>query len=87
MTKSARSTRHRAAGAVRVAKLLKIWRTKVLTETVGSVGEASRLSDGRVVVSCGTGSLELVEVQPEGKKRQSGSDWLNGQRLERVVLS
>lgn len=68
-------------------KLLKVWRTKVLTETVGSVGEASRLPDGRVAVRCGEGSLELVEVQPEGKKRQSGSDWLNGQRVDRVVLS
>jgi hypothetical protein len=28
-----------------------------------------------------------VEVQPEGKKRQSGIDWFNGQRLERIALS
>lgn len=27
------------------------------------------------------GSLELIEVQPEGKKRMSGRDWINGLRL------
>ncbi len=67
--------------------LFKIWRTKVLTETVASIGEARRLGDGRVVVGCQEGALELVEVQPEGKKRQSGADWWNGQRTDRVVLS
>ncbi len=68
-------------------KLLKIWRTKVMTESVGSSGEAVRLKDGRVAVACGEGSLELVEVQPEGKKRQSGADWFNGHRVDRVLLS
>lgn len=28
-----------------------------------------------------TGSLAIVEVQPEGKKRMSGRDWVNGMRL------
>jgi len=27
------------------------------------------------------GALELIEVQPEGKKRMSGRDWINGLRL------
>ncbi|HQF54789.1 MAG TPA: methionyl-tRNA formyltransferase [Fibrobacteria bacterium] len=68
-------------------RLLKIWRTRVMTESVGAAGEASRLPDGRVAVACGAGSLELVEVQPEGKKRQSGGDWFNGLRADLVVLS
>jgi methionyl-tRNA formyltransferase len=33
------------------------------------------------VVSCGTGALELVEVQLEGRKRIPASDFANGQRL------
>lgn len=66
-------------------KLLKIWRTKVATDSV-AIGEAVR-GGGRVLVGCGDGALELVEVQPEGKKRQSGADWFNGQHLDRVVLS
>jgi methionyl-tRNA formyltransferase len=33
------------------------------------------------VASCGTGALELVEVQLEGRKRIPASDFANGQRL------
>ena len=66
-------------------KLLKIWRTKVVTESVAN-GEAIR-REGRVLVGCADGALELVEVQPEGKKRQSGNDWFNGLRLDRIALS
>lgn len=29
------------------------------------------------------GSLQLIEVQPEGKKRMSGRDFINGMRLEK----
>ena len=66
-------------------RLLKIWRTRVLTETLPAAGEAVRL-EGRVLVGCGEGSLELLEVQPEGKKRQSGMDWFNGLRADRIAL-
>ncbi len=33
------------------------------------------------VVNCGAGALELVEVQMEGRRRMSGADFVNGQRL------
>jgi methionyl-tRNA formyltransferase len=32
-------------------------------------------------VACGTGALELLEVQLEGRKRMSAADFANGQRL------
>ena len=35
-----------------------------------------------VLVGTGEGTLELVEVQPEGKDRQPASAWANGARLE-----
>jgi len=66
-------------------KLLKVWRTKVATESV-VCGEAVR-REGRVLMGCSDGALELIEVQPEGKKRQSGIDWFNGLRLDRIALS
>jgi methionyl-tRNA formyltransferase len=66
-------------------RLLKIWRTKMVMESVAT-GEAVR-RDGRVLAGCGEGALELVEVQPEGKKRQSGIDWFNGLRVDRIALS
>lgn len=34
-----------------------------------------------LTVACGSGSLELWEVQPEGKKKMSGRDYANGARL------
>jgi methionyl-tRNA formyltransferase len=33
------------------------------------------------VVRCGTGALELIEVQLEGRKRMAAADFANGQRL------
>ncbi|MEY4390557.1 MAG: hypothetical protein RLZZ400_300 [Actinomycetota bacterium] len=33
---------------------------------------------GKVLVGCGTGSLELIEVQPSGKNRMSAADWIRG---------
>jgi methionyl-tRNA formyltransferase len=49
----------------------------------GTVLQASPL-----VVAFSTGALELVEVQPEGKKRMSGRDFANGARIrpgERLI--
>jgi methionyl-tRNA formyltransferase len=34
------------------------------------------------LIAFNEGSLALVEVQPEGKKRMSGRDWANGARLQ-----
>jgi methionyl-tRNA formyltransferase len=33
---------------------------------------------GRVVVGCGTGAIELIRVQPEGKGAMPAADWLRG---------
>jgi methionyl-tRNA formyltransferase len=35
----------------------------------------------RILVGCGIGSLELLEVKPEGKRAMPASDWLRGARL------
>ena len=42
--------------------------------------------DGRVLVGCSEGSLELLEVQPAGKPRMKATDWLRGQREIQVRL-
>lgn len=51
-----------------------------------------RIVNGRPILGLGGGSVELVEVQPAGKPRQSGKDWANGRRgaglrLERAEQS
>jgi methionyl-tRNA formyltransferase len=40
------------------------------------------LEEGCLAVGCGSGTaLQLLEVQPEGKKRMSALDFANGYRL------
>ena len=65
---------------------LHLWRTRV-SEGAAS-GPAGAIRDVRpLLVQCGAGSLELLEVQMEGRKRVPAADFANGQRLtENEVL-
>jgi methionyl-tRNA formyltransferase len=48
----------------------------------GNRGPGGRIVSLRpLVVACGSGELELVEVQMEGRKRMSAADFVNGQRV------
>jgi len=64
---------------------LHIWRSRVAGGAPSSVepsGAGGTLASIKPpVVSCGTGTLELVEVQLEGRKRIPAADFANGQRL------
>lgn len=63
--------------------LLKIYKT-ALAEICpeGQPGTAALVGKKRLVVACGDGrGLELLEVQPAGKKRMEVSAWLPGARL------
>ena len=61
---------------------VKVWRAGVCegvkAKTPGQVLDCS----GRLIVSCGEGSVELSEVQSEGKNRVSSLDWARGLRLK-----
>lgn len=58
---------------------LHIWRSHPWENGGGRPGCFASLKPPRVF--CGSGSLELVEVQLEGRKRISAADFVNGQRL------
>lgn len=72
---------------------LHVWKTKSPTRGSGAVGPRGYpdrptlelpgqfVSLKPPVVACGDGSLELLEVQLEGRKRISAADFANGQRL------
>ncbi len=61
--------------------MLHVWKARVSAEPcVGQPGSTVMLRPW--IVSCGDGSLELLEVQLEGRKRLSGADFVNGQRLQ-----
>ena len=66
-------------------KRLKIHRSRVLEETGAPAAPGTVLPrEGRFTVACGSGLLELLEVQPEGKGRMAGADFLRGHPLERL---
>ncbi len=55
---------------------LKVWSVRLVGETgSGTPGELDGLR-----VATGDGQLELIEVQPEGRARQSADAWRNGSR-------
>ncbi len=59
---------------------LHIWRSKIPdAHHPGAPGEL--VSRKPVLVACGSGALELLEVQMEGRKRIPAADFVNGQRL------
>ncbi|UFJ41985.1 methionyl-tRNA formyltransferase [Brevibacillus humidisoli] len=61
-------------------KIWKVWWVeKVSTDShVGQPGTIVERDRDGVVVACGTGSVKLIEIQPEGKKRMSMRDFLQG---------
>jgi methionyl-tRNA formyltransferase len=63
-----------------------LWRASVLPEATdpnSSPGTISQLAKDRLVVTCGKdSSLQLEELQLEGKRRLNVRDFLNGNRLE-----
>lgn len=52
-----------------------------LTEGQGAPGEILS-TDGRLIVATGGGALEILELQPAGKRRMLAADWLRGAPLE-----
>ena len=60
--------------------VLKIFKTAKTSETwEGELG-CVRTLKGHLFVRCGDGWLELLELQPVGKKRMTARDFLNGMR-------
>ena len=57
-----------------------IWRAAIADSPAAAPGSLT-VTGRRVFVACGSGSLELLELQPEGKKRMSVADFLNGARV------
>lgn len=57
---------------------LVIWRASAIDRT-GRPGEVLEAAGENLVVACGQGTaLQIIELQPEGKRRMSARDFLNG---------
>ena len=59
-------------------KRLKIYSTKIC-EKSGRAGTI--ISTKPLIVACGSGSVEIIELQPEGKKRMTSAAFLAGHKL------
>ncbi len=57
---------------------LKIFRASLWPQELGSPGTLSQPNDAEVLVATGRGALRLEEVQLEGKRRMSASDFFRG---------
>ncbi|MFN7301618.1 MAG: methionyl-tRNA formyltransferase [Bacteroidota bacterium] len=57
---------------------IKVYRSRMAEEASPGPGIFFRGASNRLCAGCLEGSLELLEVQPQGKKRMSASDFLNG---------
>jgi len=68
------------------ARRLVVWRASVASdlERVASPGQIIEAQGETLIIGCGEGTvLRLEEVQPEGKRRMSVRDFLNGARVQR----
>ena len=59
---------------------LRVWKS-IAAAGVPGAAPGTVVSTRPLLVACGAGALELVEVQLEGRKRISAADFANGQRL------
>lgn len=60
---------------------LNIYRSKVGPDKPLEPGEL-HISDHQLLVGCGSGTVELMDLQPPGKKRMKGIDFANGYDLD-----
>ena len=73
----------RVAGVDGTMSQLKVHRAAVVAHGEACpVGGTVISAKEKLLVSCGAGVLELLEVQMEGKKRMSAAEFLRGMKLE-----
>ncbi len=65
--------------------MLKIHKAVIAEADAAAAGKAPGtvlVRDGRLFAVCGSGLLELTEIQPESKKRMKSADYLRGHMME-----
>lgn len=58
----------------------KIFETKIVNEPSTCPGKVE-IKNGRLFVHCATGKVEILQLQPDGKKRMAAADFLRGAHL------
>jgi methionyl-tRNA formyltransferase len=57
---------------------IKVYRSRMAAEVTPGPGVFFRAGSNRLLAGCGNGTVEILELQPQGKKRMTASDFLNG---------
>ena len=65
-------------------KRIKIHRSKVLNQNFPSASPGEVVScDGKLIVACKKGAVEILEIQKESHNKQSAKDFLTGQKINK----
>lgn len=63
-------------------KMLKVIASEVAnTSDTALPGTVLSFADGKITVACAPGAVSLLSVLPEGKKRMSAADFINGRKV------
>lgn len=65
-------------------KVMKIWQARIIEEESTpktEPGTVLETTEDAIVVQCGRGTLELLEIQPFGKRRMMATEFLRGVKL------
>jgi methionyl-tRNA formyltransferase len=64
---------------------IRVLKSKLIEQLAIERGVA-QLVDGKLLVGCSQGSVELLVIQPAGKKPMAAADWYRGLRVENLRL-
>lgn len=70
-------------------KMIKVWKAEVVKDdmTTNEAAPGTILGlEGGILVACGTGRLNILELQPEGRRRMDFAAYLRGYPLARGTL-
>ncbi|CUH94213.1 Methionyl-tRNA formyltransferase [Propionispora sp. 2/2-37] len=60
-------------------KIIKIWKTKVLSDAItGQPGTIREITEDGIVIETGKGTLGIYELQPESKRRMKSREYVTG---------
>lgn len=68
-----------------VGETLKILRSVPANESAATTPGTMAVHEGRLLITCADGALEILDVQREGKRRMAASDFLLGASLDGPV--
>ncbi len=67
-----------------VKKRVRIWKTRVHSDLSGAPGQVFSSNGAQLIIACTHGALELLDIQPEGKRIMSTQQFLCGTPISKL---